>query len=309
MNILITGGAGFIGSHVVEKLLQEQETVTVLDNLSTGARDHVPSGVSFVEMDILSAALDNVFARGQFDAVVHLAGQTMVNVSIDRPLHDMEENINGSVHLLECARRHGVKRVIFSSTAAAYGDVQESQLPVCENEPLQPMSFYGLSKVTVEKYLAMYQQIFGLDYVVLRFANVYGERQGNGGEGGVISIFGRQIAQDKAFTVFGDGRQTRDFVYAGDIANGIYAALTASQINTVYNLSTQQETSLLDVIDILRSVSGKALEPQFAEARTGDIYRSALCNEKAKAGLGWSPQTDLHTGLKKTYAYFADLKK
>ena len=180
----MTGGAGFIGSHLVRKLLAEGEQVTVLDNFSTGSRDNLPQGVKCIEMDVNDPSLNVVFTQGHFDAVVHLAGQTTVHISMESPALDGRENIIGSIHVLEQARRTGVQRVVFASTAASYGDVAEESLPIVESEPLHPMSFYGLSKVTVEHYLRLYQQSFGLDFVILRFANVYGERQGNGGEGG-----------------------------------------------------------------------------------------------------------------------------
>lgn len=304
MKILITGGAGFIGSHLVRKLQSENVQFIVVDNLSTGSLENLPENVSFVNLDIRKPELWDLMEKEKFDAVVHFAAQTMVNISIDDPVNDMDENVHGTVNVLEGAKNTGIKRIVFSSTAAAYGDVTEEQLPVKENELLQPMSFYGLSKVTAEKYLAMYHLCFGLDYVVLRFANVYGERQGNGGEGGVISIFGKQIAQDKQITIFGDGDQTRDFIYAGDIANGVWAALNTKNVNTVYNLSTQKETSLLEMIKIFEQVSGKKINPAFAAERVGDIYRSSLCNEKAKSGLDWDPQVTLKDGLKRTYQYF-----
>ena len=197
-----------------------------------------------------------------------------------------------------------MKRIVFSSTAAVYGDVEEVDLPVKENHLVQPMSFYGLSKLTEEKYLEMYHKIFGIDYVVLRFANVYGERQGTKGEGGVISIFAKCFSENRNITVFGDGKQTRDFIYAGDVAEGIYAALQTSNINTVYNLSTQTESSLLDVVNACSAILHKEINPCFELERKGDIYRSMLCNRKAKEGLYWAPKVDLKNGLKRTLAYF-----
>lgn len=305
MKILVTGGAGFIGSHLVRQLMELGHEVTVLDNLSTGAREHLPAGgFAFWQMDDRDEAARAKIAAGRFDAIVHLAGQTMVDASIRDPHFDASENVLGTVNVLEAARESGVKRVIFASTAAAYGDVAEDVLPVREELPLQPLSFYGLTKVMVEHYLGLYHELYGLDYVVLRFANVYGERQGDKGEGGVISIFAKRVARGEGLTIFGDGGQTRDFIYAGDVARGICRALVTERVNTVYNLSTQQETSLRELVASLARVTGEELTPVYAEAREGDIYRSALANEKAKEGLAWEPEVSLDEGLRRTVEYF-----
>ena len=304
MNILVTGGAGFIGSHLVRLLQDAGEQVTVLDNFSTGVAENLPAYTHVIAMDVNSSELGQVFAQGNFDAVVHLAGQTTVHISMDNPSLDGEENIIGSIHILEQARRHGIKRIVFASTAASYGNVAEDRLPIVESEPLLPMSFYGLSKVTVERYLHLYQQAFGLDYVVLRFANVYGERQGNGGEGGVISIFAQRLARHQGLTIYGDGRQTRDFIYAGDIAAGIYAALKTAHVNHTYNLSTQRETSLNELVAILSEVSGCHVEPEYKPVRPGDIYKSLLANGRARRSLEWEPEVSLQEGLRRTYEYF-----
>ncbi|SEI86350.1 UDP-glucose 4-epimerase [Propionispira arboris] len=306
MKILITGGAGFIGSHLVEKLLKENCQVMVLDNLHTGLKENLPEGVSFIEMDVRDENILTVFAKEKFEAIVHLAGQTMVNVSVDDPKFDAAVNIQGTINVLEAARKTGVKRVVFASTAAAYGDAQE--LPIVETTTLSPLSFYGLSKVTVEHYLALYQEIFNLDYVVLRFANVYGERQGDGGEGGVISIFTKRIASGKSITIYGDGGQTRDFVYAGDIAAGIYCALQTDNVNTAYNLSTQTEVSVNAMVALFDEITGNHVVPLYERARKGDIYRSVLSNVKAITGLGWKPVMSLAEGLKRTYHSFNQQK-
>lgn len=309
MYILITGGAGFIGSHLVRLLLSLGHDVTVLDNLSTGMREHLPAaGFTFWEMDVRSPEARARIVAGHFDAIVHLAGQTMVDASIRDPHFDASENVLGTVNVLEAARQSGAGRVIFASTAAAYGDVTEDELPVTEGLPLAPLSFYGLTKVTVEHYLALYQKLYGLDYVVLRFANVYGERQGDKGEGGVISIFAKRIARGEGVTLYGDGGQTRDFIYAGDIARGIAQALVTEHVNAAYNLSTQMETNLNDLVRIFGEVVGKDLKSKHGPAREGDIYRSVLANEKARKGLGWQPVTSLQEGLRRTVEYFRQVQ-
>ena len=306
MHILISGGAGFIGSHLVRQLLDRKHTIVVLDNLAAGSLDNIADlNIVLWKQDICNPDIVQQIVFEKFDVIVHLAAQTMVDSSIKDPIFDASENIMGTLNVLEAARQCGA-RVIFASTAAAYGDVEENALPVLESHELSPQSFYGLTKVGVEKYLALYHQHYGIDYVICRFANVYGERQGEKGEGGVISIFAKRIAAGKDITIYGDGTQTRDFVYAGDIARGICKAMTTKNVNTVYNLSTQTETSLLDLVKIMGKVSGCNIVPKFGPVREGDIYRSMLSNQKAKEGLGWEPQVSLTDGLRRTMDYFCE---
>ena len=306
MHILVTGGAGFIGSHLVRQLLDAQHTVVVLDDMSTGALKHL-SGLDVVlwKRDVRDRDIVQQIVFENFDVIVHLAAQTMVDVSIKEPVFDASENIMGTLNVLEAARQCGA-RVIFASTAAAYGDVAEMDLPVKESQALHPQSFYGLTKVGAEKYLQLYHDIYGLDYVVCRFANVYGERQGDKGEGGVISIFAKRIAAGKDITIFGDGEQTRDFIYAGDIARGICKAITTEHVNAVYNLSTQTEISLLHLVKVMSDIMGEKIEPHFDVPREGDIYRSVLSNEKAGVYLDWKPECSLEEGLEKTLKYFTE---
>ncbi len=304
MKILVTGGAGFIGSHLMRKLKEAGHEAVALDNLSTGLRENLLPDMKLVVMDTHDKAVEDVFQKEHFDAVVHLAAQTLVSDSMTDPENDMYQNVAGTVRILECCRKYGVKRIIFSSSAATYGDVDEKALPISETLPQTPLSFYGLTKKTAEKYLELYHLAYGLDYVVLRFANVYGERQGDGGEGGVISIFTKRLAQGKGITIFGNGKQTRDFVYAGDIADGIIKALETEAVNTAYNLSTTEETSLKELVEILSKVSGKNVTPAYDKPREGDIYRSSLNNAKAKCNLKWTPQVSLEEGLRRTYEDF-----
>ena len=299
MKILVTGGAGFIGSHVVEKLVQEQCEVVIVDNLSTGLQENINKSAKFIKMDIRSNQLLEIFTAEKFDAVIHLAAQTMVHKSLEMPDYDCDVNISGTVNILEACRKTNVKRVVFSSTAAVYGNV--TTLPVVEAAPTAPTSFYGLSKLTCEQYLALYNQLYGLEYVVLRYANVYGERQGDGGEGGVISIFARKINQGESLLIFGDGSQTRDFIYVGDIANANYQALLTLHQNNVYNISTQTETSIHTLIEYMSTVAGKDVTKICGDLREGDIYKSSLSNAAAIVNLDWKPCTTLIDGLAKTY--------
>lgn len=308
MKILVTGGAGFIGSHLIRKLISLNHDITVMDNLSTGTLKHLPSeGFTFWHMDVRDTSIREKIKEAHFDAIVHLAAQTMVDSSIRDPYFDANENVMGTVNILEAARKSGVSRVIFASTAAVYGDKEESFLPLQEDLPLKPLSFYGLTKLTIERYLELYHMLYGMNYVVLRFANVYGERQGDTGEGGVISIFAKRIAEDKGLIIFGDGEQTRDFIYAGDIADGIVQALSTEHVNDVYNLSTGTETSLNELVKAFGRAVGKDLKPAYVKVREGDIYRSALSNEKAKRKLGWIPQMALDDGLRRTVEYFTTI--
>lgn len=304
MKVLVTGGAGFIGSHLVRELISTGDEVTVLDNLTTGALNHLPkSGFSFWKDDIRNKNIRSKVASEHFDTIVHLAAQTMVDSSILNPFFDMEENIAGLVNILEAARYGHVHRIVFSSTAAVYGDVKEIYFPICETADLKPMSFYGLSKATAEKYLDMYQHLYGLDYVILRFANVYGERQGDRGEGGVISIFARQINNNASIKLFGNGNQTRDFIYAGDIAKGIYQAIITNHTNDIYNLSTGKEISLNELLDYFNRIVDRPINVEYEKEREGDIQRSVLSNKKAKKYLKWNPTTNLLDGLRKTISW------
>lgn len=304
MKILVTGGADFIGSHLLPRLAAAGHQVTVLDNFSTGKREHVPAGVPIIQRDLLANGLTEIFQRERFEIVIHLAAQTMVDESLRLPEKDAAENVLGTVKLLDACQRSKVKRIIIASSAAVYGNVGEQELPLSEKRAAAPLSFYGLSKFTAENYLTMYQRIFGLDYVVLRFANVYGERQGTSGEGGVVSIFSRAAARGQGVKVFGSGEQTRDFIYAGDIAEAILAALETDKVNAVYNISTAAETSVNTLIRILSRVSGRKITVQQLPVREGDILRSSLDNRAARQGLGWHPRTDIHEGLRRTYDYF-----
>lgn len=306
MNVLITGGAGFIGSHLLE-LLAGKARVTVLDNLTSGSRSHVPEGMELVEGDVRDgAAVEKLFASHAFDAVVHLAAQTMVPDSVKDPVLDCQINLEGLLHILESCRKYHVPHVLFSSSAAVYGD--NPHVPLLETERLQPMSPYGITKMTSEHYLRVYHELYGMDATVFRFANVYGERQGEKGEGGVISIFCRLLSENKGVTIFGDGSQTRDFVYAGDIARAIAAALPLKGFHSM-NVSTGKETSLNQLLDSFAKAAGHPFPVNYTAPRPGDILRSVLSNENLKKTLGMEPVMGLSDGIARTYAWYRRQKE
>jgi UDP-glucose 4-epimerase len=298
VKILVTGGAGFIGSHIVDNLIRENCEVTVVDDLSSGLTANLNPAADFLRLDIARDDLGPVFAAG-FDYVIHQAAQTMVPRSLLQPDHDCRVNVLGTVNLLEACRHSGVKRVVFASSAAVYGDV--ATIPVSEDAPTRPTSFYGLSKLVGERYLELYAQLYGLQYVVLRYANVYGERQGDAGEGGVISIFTRSVHAGRPLIIFGDGGQTRDFIYVGDVAAANCQALFTPRANRVYNISSGTETSVNQLVDQLAAVSGRPVAKEYQPPREGDIYRSTLANAAALGHLGWRPRMSLGEGLAATY--------
>lgn len=303
MEILITGGAGFIGSHILAQLQGRRDMdVVVFDNLSSGSKEHVPAGMELVEGDVCDeAAVDALFADHHFDAVIHLAAQTMVPTSVEQPVLDCQINLEGVLHVLEACRIHGTGHILFSSSAAVYGD--NLHIPLKETERLVPTSPYGITKMTTEHYLRVYHELYGMDATVFRFANVYGERQGEKGEGGVVSIFCKLLSQRQGITVFGDGNQTRDFVYAGDIAQAIIRALPLKGCHTM-NVSTGQETSLNDLIRSFEKAVGYTVPVQYTAPRTGDILRSVLSNEALKRDLGFVPAMDLEEGIRRTYDWY-----
>ena len=300
MKIFETGGAGFIGPHLLRFLeRQEQVEVVVYDNLTSGRREHVPNNIRLIEGDVRDKDLVRLFLQEHFDAVVHLAAQTMVPYSLQHPDEDCSVNLLGLLNVLECCRVSGVKNVVFSSSAAVYGD--NLNIPLQEEERLLPTSAYGITKMTSEHYLRMYHDLYGLNTTVLRFANVYGERQGAGGEGGVVSSFCKLLAKGEGVTVFGNGEQTRDFVYAGDIAEALWRG-SKLEGHHVINISTQKETSVNALLAAFKKAVGRAFPVTYAPAREGDIFRSVLSNGRCRELLGFCPSMNLQEGVARTYA-------
>ena len=295
MRAIVTGGAGFIGSHVAEALVARGDEVHVLDSLATGSREKVPAGAELHLGDIrweAAALFDSV----RPELCVHLAAQADVGTSVERPDYDADVNVLGTVRVLEAARAHDT-HVVFSSTGGAiYG---ECEGPAAEDAPRRPISPYGISKLAGEEYVAGWNRLCGTGYVSLRFANVYGPRQEASLEGGVVAIFLQRLAAAQETTIFGDGEQTRDFIYVGDVVRGVLAA--ADHAGGVYNIGSGVETSVNELHAACRRVTGIDREPEYAEARPGDIGRSVTDPALAARELGWRAEQSLEGGLSLTW--------
>jgi UDP-glucose 4-epimerase len=290
---VVTGGAGFIGSNLVDALVGRGDEVVVVDDLSSGRRDHVSPAASFVEADIR----DGIDAGGA-DVVFHLAAQADVQTSMRRPDQDAAINVVGTVRVLEAARASGAQ-VLFSSTGGAiYG---ECDAPAPESAPRRPVSPYGIAKLCAEEYLAGWNRIHGTDHVALRFGNVFGPRQDSSLEGGVVSIFLERLARGEETLIFGDGLQSRDFVFVGDVVDALLAAV--GHAGDVFNVGTGEETSVLELHRLCAKVAGVDAEPRLEGARLGDARRSVLDVSHAAAELGWRPRVPLEEGLRQTWEW------
>ena len=300
MRAVVTGGAGFIGSHVAEALLARGDDVTVVDDLSNGKRENVPDGARLVVADIRDGGLGPVFEKARPEVVFHLAAQVDVRVSVERPAHDASVNVIGTVAVLEAARGVGAQ-VVFSSTGGAiYGECDGPAPESAERRPLAP---YGVSKLAGEEYLAAYNRLYETSNVSLRYGNVYGPRQDPHGEAGVVAIFLGALAHGQAPRIFGDGLQTRDYTYAGDVARASLAA--AGHAGGVFNVGTGLETSVVELYELCRTVSGSSLEAVEAPARLGELQRSVLDVSLAERELGWRADVPLEEGLRLTWESIA----
>ncbi|MGM0923903.1 MAG: NAD-dependent epimerase/dehydratase family protein [Bacillota bacterium] len=300
MKVLVTGGAGFIGSHIVDELLEKKYEVVVIDNLITGHESRIPNGVKLIKADIRDS-LDSAFMSEKPDVVIHQAAQVSVANSTVQPFYDADENIMGTINLLNLSVKYNIKKFIFASSAAIYGN--PGQLPITENHPSQPISFYGLSKLTSESYIQLFSKFHGLSYAILRYSNVYGMRQDANGEAGVIAIFKEKILSGENPNIYGDGLQTRDFVFVKDVAKANAAAITYGN-NGIYNISSNSQVTVLDIIKEFRNITNSNVTPVFCETREGDIRDSVLSNVKARTELNWSPEETIRTGLKKTMDHY-----
>jgi len=307
MKILVTGGAGFIGSHVVDMLIGQGHNVTIVDNLSSGKMDNVNVKANFHEVDISdSYKIREIFKKHEPEIVYHLAAQIDVRKSVEDPIADAKINVLATLNLLELAREFNVKHFIFSSTGGVmYGDNKE--IPTDEEQKQDPISPYGCAKLTIEKYLYFYDKVYGLKYTSLRYSNVYGPRQNPEGEAGVIAIFFNKMSSKKHPDIFG-GIQTRDFVYVEDVARANILALKDSQ-SAIYNVSTGKETDIIEIFSKINNYFDNKFKPTYHEIKKGEQKRSCLDCSRIKANLGWKPLVDIDEGLDKTYCWYLRDKK
>ena len=307
MKILVTGGAGFIGSHIVDAYLAAGHAVAVVDDLSTGRRNNLNPSAAFYQLDIRDPKLAEVFDRERPEVVNHHAAQIDVRHSVADPVHDASINILGSLNLLECCRAAGVRRVVYiSSGGAVYGE--PAYLPCDEAHPIRPICPYGASKHTVEHYLEMYYALYGQRYTILRYANVYGPRQDPNGEAGVVAIFAGKMLRGEPVDIFGDGGQERDFVYVGDCAQANVLALTGDSPDGTYNIGSGVATSVNGIFSALQRLTGHSGLPHHLEPKAGETRRIFLRTEKARSELGWVPAVTLEEGLRRTVDHFRQVE-
>ena len=302
MKILVTGGAGFIGSNIVDALVENGHDVVVVDNLYMGRLKNLNPKAKFYLLDLQAAEISKLFALEKFDVVYHEAAQMDVRRSVENPVFDASVNVLGTLNILQNAVQTGVKKVIFASTGGAvYGE--QDYFPADEEHPTRPVSPYGITKLTVEKYLFFYKLTYGLEHVILRYANVYGPRQNPFGEAGVVAIFIEKMLTGGQPIINGDGKQTRDFVYVGDVVRANLLALEYPGSNT-FNVGTGKETDVNTIFRELNKIIGQNLPEKHGPAKEGEQQRSVIDYSKIKNALGWKPEITLEEGLRKTVDYF-----
>ena len=309
MKVLVTGGAGFIASHLVDRLVAEGHRVVVVDNLSAGRRENVNPKALFYEVDICDAvSLEEVFEKEKPEVVDHHAAHVNVRKSVEMPAYDANINILGSLNLCELSKQYQIKKFIYVSTGGAvYGEPKV--LPVKETCPVEPLSQYGVSKHTVEHYLYIFHKLYGLNFTILRYPNVYGPRQSPHGEAGVVAIFSELLLQNIRPTIFGDGSKTRDYVYVDDIINANMIVLNNVGNGEIYNLGWGKEISDLEVFHTVRRALASDIEPIFGEKRPGEIDHISLDSSKAMEKLTWNPKVTFGEGIKLTTQYYQKLKR
>ncbi len=307
MKILVTGGAGFIASHVADAFINNGHEVFVLDNLLTGFERNVNPKAKFIKADICDKELDKLFEKEKFDVVNHHAAQMDVRRSVADPAFDANTNILGTINLLQNCIKTGVKKFMFASTGGAvYGE--QTYFPADENHPTSPLSPYGISKLTVEKYLFFYNVQYKLNYSILRYANIYGPRQNSAGEAGVVAIFSTKLLKKEQPIINGTGSQTRDYVFVGDVVKANLLALD-DKSDSIYNVGTSKETNVNEIFNMLNKIIGNGQDEKHGPAAPGEQMRSVITSEKLFKKFGWKPSTNLEEGLQKTVEYFKDLMK
>ena len=304
MKVLVTGGAGFIGSHLVDRLIQEGHEVVVVDNLLTGKRRNLNKEARFYKQDIQSSRLERVFRRERPLLVMHLAAQVDLRRSVEDPIFDAQVNILGTLNLLEQAVKYGTRKVIFSSSGGAiYGE--QDVFPAPESHPIRPLSPYGISKLNGEQYLAYYQRVSGIQHVILRYSNVYGPRQDPEGEAGVVAIVtGKMLAGEQPI-INGNGRQTRDFVFVDDVVEANLAVM-GKEVQGIYNVGTAEETSVNDLFRLLVELTNAGCKELHGPAKKGEQARSVVDSSRLRQELGWEPKVPLREGLKRTVEFFRE---
>ncbi len=308
MKILVTGGAGFIGSHIVDRLIKDGHEIVILDDLSSGNKKNINSKAQFYKLNIQDAEIETVFKNEQPDLVNHHAAQMDVRRSVADPLFDAKTNVLGTLNILQNCVKYKIKKVIFASSGGAiYGE--QKIFPASESHPLKPISPYGITKLVAEHYLYYYKTVYGLDFTALRYANVYGPRQNPFGEAGVVAIFINKMLNDEQPVINGDGRQTRDYVYVDDVVNANIMAVADKIPEDIFNIGTGIETSVNEIFHYVKNIIGLHINEKHGPAKTGEQQRSVLKCARAKEMLKWELKTSLEDGLRKTFEYFNEEKE
>jgi UDP-glucose 4-epimerase len=304
LKILVTGGAGFIGSNVADGLIGEGHETVIVDDLSNGREENIPDKAVFYKVDVRGRELEDVFRKEKPDMVIHNAAQLSVRVSVEQPLLDADINIIGGLNLIDICKRYEVKKIIFASSGGTvYGEQQV--FPADESHPLAPISPYGVAKLATEHYLYYYYRAFGVGYISLRYANIYGPRQDPHGEAGVVAIFSKKMLAGETPVINGDGLQTRDYVYVGDVVKANLAAVESGFTGPV-NIGTGRETDVAALFNVLKDAGGRDIKEKHGPSKAGEQRRSVLDNSLAGKVFGWKPEVSIEEGLRLTYKWFEE---
>jgi len=309
MRVLVTGGAGFIGSHLVDRLIERGDEVVVIDNLSQGRKENINPKAKFYKKDIRDSGLEKIFRKYSFDVLFHAAAQVSIRASIENPPLDASINIQGSLNLFELSRKYGVRKVVYTSSVAVYGEPQ--YLPCDEDHPIAPLSPYGVTKSSVEEYLYVYRTNYDIDYSIIRYPNVYGPRQSHTGEAGVIAIFSSKMLKGERVVINGSGDQERDFLFIDDAIDASLSIIDLpirkghiDPTNLIFNLGTGKSVSVNNLFEILSKITNYTLNPLYGPPRKGEIYQMQVNATRVKKQLGWEPKINLEEGLQRTVEWF-----